>query len=104
MTRTKEQKKKRFREISISSLADFSFSPQSSIICSFSDDYRRSFTASSSKAAAAVSTVALSLFLIGLIIVFVRILCEIKSRFMHRCLPVIHGLKIHGQHNWKQLF
>jgi hypothetical protein len=29
-----------FRKISVSSLADFSFSPQSSITCSFSDDCR----------------------------------------------------------------
>jgi hypothetical protein len=46
----------------------------------------------------------LSLFLISIIIVFVWILSEIKSWFMHQCLLVIHGLKIYGQHNWKQLF
>jgi hypothetical protein len=60
--------------------------------------------ASSSKAVAAILTAALSLFLIGVVIVFVWILCEIKSRFTHRCLLIVHGLKIHRRHNWKQLF
>jgi hypothetical protein len=60
---------------------------------------RRSFAASSSKVVAAASTAALSLLSI-VVIVFVRIPFEIKSRL---CLLVVHGLKIHGQHNWKQL-
>jgi hypothetical protein len=52
----------------------------------------------------ATSTTALSLSLIGVVIVFIWILYEIESQFKHQYLLIVHGLKIHGKHSWKHLF